>query len=202
MARPLRVQAAGAIYHVTARGNRRADIFRSAADYELYLALFARVCERFDWDVFGYCLMPNHVHLVIRTREANIAAGMQRLHGMYAQFFNWRYGLDGHLFGGRYKTKLIRTEAHAFETARYVVLNPVRANLCAHPGKWRWSSYRAAAGLSPKPRFLDLDWLLEQFGLADKRHQVASTLSGRRSPTRSSWTSHGHTAPATRSAVR
>jgi putative transposase len=159
MARPLRVQVAGGIYHVTARGNRRQETFRSDADYLLYLALLARVCERFKWEVFAYCLMPNHVHLVIRTREANLAAGMQRLHGVYAQCFNQRYGLDGHLFGGRYKSKLIASEGHAFATGRYVVLNPVRAGLCAHPAEWRWSSYRAAAGLAPRPRFLNVRWL-------------------------------------------
>ena len=161
--RPLRVQAPGAIYHVVARGNRRQDVFRSEADYKLYLSLLERVCERFDWDVFAYCLMPNHVHLVLRTRKANIAAGMQRLHGIYGQAFNARYELTGHLFQGRYGTRPIASEGHAFEVGRYVVLNPVRARLCVHPAEWPWSSYRATAGLVRPPRFLRTSWLLRQF---------------------------------------
>ena len=162
VARPLRLQFPGPIYHVTARGNRRQDIFRSEADCLLYLALLARVAERFEWEVFAYCLMPNHVHLVLRTRHANIARGMQRLHGLYAQFFNERHGLTGHLFQGRYHSEVVRTERHAIALARYVVANPVRAELCAHPSEWRWSSYprdrgpRAATavprrGVDPRP---------------------------------------------------
>ena len=161
--RPLRIQAAGAIYHVVARGNRRQEIFRSDADYELYLALLERVCKRFEWEVFAYCLMPNHVHLVLRTRKANIAAGIQRLHGLYAQAFNGRYDVTGHLFQGRYGTGMVESERHAFAVGRYAVLNPVRANLCVHPAEWRWSSYRATAGLARAPRFLRTEWLLRQF---------------------------------------
>ena len=164
MARPLRLQIAGAIYHVTARGNRREDIFRSTDDFAFYLALLARVAERFEWDVYAYCLMPNHVHLVLRTRHANIAAGMQRLHGIYAQAFNERHGVTGHLFEGRYHTKLVTSERHAIAVGRYIVLNPVRARICRHPAQWRWSSYRATAGLAPRPRYLDMSLTLHRFG--------------------------------------
>jgi putative transposase len=107
--------------------------------------------------------MPNHVHLVVRTRLPNIAQGMQRLNGMYAQFFNERHGFSGHLWQGRYGARMIETESHALEVARYVVLNPLRAGLCAHPADWPWSSYRATAGLAPRPRFLDTAWTLRYF---------------------------------------
>ena len=107
--------------------------------------------------------VPNHVHLVLRTRHPNIAKGMQRLNGLYAQFFNERYGLTGHLWQGRYGSKIVETESHALQVARYVVMNPVRAALCAHPWQWPWSSYRATAGLEPR-RFVDTEWTLRQLG--------------------------------------
>jgi putative transposase len=173
MARPLRLQLAGGIYHVTARGNRRQRIFRSEADFLLYLDILDRVAERFEWEVYAYCLMPNHVHLVFRTKHANIAQGMQRLHGLYAQFFNERHGLTGHLFQGRYHSELVKTERHALAVARYVVANPVRAGLCIHPAEWPWSSYRATAGLVRPPRFLDTAWLLGHLSPDPSRARAA-----------------------------
>jgi putative transposase len=187
MPRPLRIQAPGAIYHVYARGNRRDDIFRSDSDYALYLTLLERVCARFGWEVFAYCLMPNHVHLVLRTRHPNIAAGMQRLHGIYAQMFNARYALTGHLFQGRYGTRMVVSERHALTVGRYVVTNPVRAGLCLHAAEWRWSSYRATAGGARRPRFLNTRWLLSQLGgaaAAARAAYVAFVAGAARSPPR------------------
>ncbi len=159
-----RLQLAGGIYHVMSRGNRRAEIFRSEPDYVLFLALLSRASREFRWDVFAYCLMPNHFHIVMRTRDANVAGGMQRLKGVYAELFNGRYGLDGHVFQGRYKSVLVTTEPHALELARYVVLNPVRAGLCLDLCEWRWSSYRPTAGLVAPPTFLNRGWVLGHFG--------------------------------------
>jgi hypothetical protein len=94
----------------------------------------------------------------------NLSRGMQRLNGTYAKYFNERYGLSGHVFQGRFHSVLVEREEHLLELARYLVLNPVRAGLCPHPGEWRWSSYRAMTGSERAPRFLAADWLVGLFG--------------------------------------
>ena len=162
MARPLRVEFEHALYHVHARGNERASIFRDDRDRSWLLSGLAQVVERYDWICHSYCLMGNHFHLMVETPHANVSLGMRQLNGVYAARFNRRHGRVGHLFEGRFKAWLVQRDAYALGVARYIVLNPVRAGLCAHPGQWRWSSYRAAAGLEPAPQFLHIDWLLEQ----------------------------------------
>src|SRR5438874_2291483 len=144
MARPRRLQVAGGFFHVTARGNRRQPVFTDDVDVERFLAILAEVAARYGWRVHAYCLMTNHYHLLVETPEANLSAGFHRLNFLYAQWFNRRHGLDGHLFQGRFHSVLIERQEHLIELARYIVLNPVRAGLCGHPGEWRWSSYRAA----------------------------------------------------------
>jgi REP-associated tyrosine transposase len=108
--------------------------------------------------------MGNHVHLLIEIREENRSEGMQWLLGRYAQDFNWRHGLDGHLFQGRFKSETVTSQRHLLELSRYIVLNPVRAGLRASAADWPWSSYRAAVGAVAAPSFLTVDWLLEHFG--------------------------------------
>ena len=104
--------------------------------------------------------MPNHYHLVLAATHDQLSAGMRRLNGRYAQRFNRSHGLDGHLFQGRFNVRVIESERHLLEAVRYVVLNPVRAGLCEHPRQWRWSSYRALAGLARVPGFLERSWVL------------------------------------------
>jgi REP element-mobilizing transposase RayT len=164
MARPLRVQVAGGFFHVTARGNRRQPIFMDNVDVERFIAILAEVAARYGWRLHAYCLMTNHYHLLVETPEANLSAGFHRLNFLYAQWFNRRRGLDGHLFQGRFHSVLIERQEHLVELARYIVLNPVRAGLCRHPGEWRWSSYRAVAGRARPAPFLTVAWLLDQFG--------------------------------------
>lgn len=159
VARRNRIQAPGAIYHAGTRGIREMPIFLDTDDRLRFMALLADVVERFEWRCEAYCLMGNHYHVALRTPDANIGDGMHRLNGMYAQAFNRRHGFKGHLFEERYWTTLVETDEHRFEVMRYVVLNPVRARICSLPHQWPWSSYRATAGLDPKPQFLDLRWL-------------------------------------------
>lgn len=163
MPRPPREQLSNGIYHVFSRGNRRQVIFRADPDYALFVSLLGRVATRLGWLCHAYCLMPNHFHLVLTTPDANLSYGMQRLSGSYAQLFNEHHGVEGHLFQGRFHSVRIERNEHLLEVARYVVLNPVRARLCAHPGDWRWSSYRATVGLERPPRGLSAAWLLGQF---------------------------------------
>jgi putative transposase len=162
--RPLRLRPAGGIFHITARGNRRQAIFLADADRERFLRLLENVVARFAWICHAYCLMDNHVHLLVETPQGNLSDGMQQLLGQYAQAFNRRHDVDGHLFQGRFDSKLVQSNWHLLELARYIVLNPVRAGMRVAAGDWPWSSYRAAAGEIRAPRFLTLDWLLGQFG--------------------------------------
>ena len=158
------MQIAGGVYHVTARGNRRQAIYSDTRSRERFLFVLDDVVTRMRWRVHAYCLMTNHYHLLVETLDPNIGRGMERLNGIYARWFNWRHGYAGHLFERRYHDELVERDAHLFELARYIVLNPVRAKLCAHPAEWKWSSYNAAVANIEPPSFLTLDWLLAQFG--------------------------------------
>jgi putative transposase len=164
MPRRPRIEAAGATHHVTSRGNRRQPIYADALDRRRYLALLGDVVSRCRWRCFGYCLMTNHVHLIVETPEPNLGLGMHRLNTLYAQWFNWRWDLDGHLFQGRFGSELVESEWHMLEATRYVVLNPVRAGICRLPPQWPWSSYRALTGQRRAPAFLAVDDLLAYFG--------------------------------------
>jgi putative transposase len=164
MPRAPRVQIAGATYHVTARGNRRECIFLDDRDRAWFLAILAAVVRRTHWRCLAYCLMPNHVHLVLETPEPNLSDGMQRLSGRYARVFNDRHGFWGHLFGSRFGSELVTSERHALEVSRYVVLNPVRGGLAIAPNVGRWSSYAATAGLRRPERFLAVERVLRDFG--------------------------------------
>lgn len=164
MARPLRLEFAGALYHVTSRGDRREDIFLNDEDRHEWLAVLALVCDRFNWVVHAYCQMTNHYHLLVETVEGNLSQGMRQLNGLYTQGFNRRHDMVGHLFQGRYKAILVQKEAHLLELSRYVVLNPVRAKMVNLPEDWVWSSYAACVNDQFAPPWLDTDWLLTQFG--------------------------------------
>ena len=163
MARPLRLEFEGAIYHLTSRGNASDAIFFGDRDREEFLKILGKVIERYGWICHAYCLMSNHYHLLIETPEANLSQGMRQLNGIYTQWVNRRHNRTGHVFQGRFKSILVQKESHLLELARYVVLNPVRAGMVSSPRKWRWSSYCATAGHCEVPGFLTVDWLLLQF---------------------------------------
>jgi len=164
MARPLRVEFDGAIYHVTSRGNAREDIFDDDGDRKMFLEVLGKVVNRFNWLCHAYCLMDNHYHMVIETPQANLSKGMRQLNGLYTQVYNRRHRTVGHLFQGRYKAVLIQKESHLLEVCRYVVLNPVRAKATQRVEQWKWSSYGGTAGLGKSPPWLAVDWVLSQFG--------------------------------------
>jgi putative transposase len=150
MARELRNEEAGAIHHVFARGNRRQLVFLNDGDRRIYLAMLRSVVERCRWMSLAYCLMDNHLHLLIETPDPNLGDGMRRLHGAYAQTFNRRHGCVGHLFQGRYGAERVTSDAQLVTTLRYIALNPVAAGLCEDARDWRWSSYALLVrGLTP-----------------------------------------------------
>lgn len=164
MSRALRLEYAGALYHVTSRGDRREDIYEDDRDRINFLNLFGEVCERYNWECHCYCLMSNHYHLVVETPDGNLSHGMRQLNGVYAQTFNKRHNRVGHVFQGRYKAILVEKEAYLLELSRYVVLNPVRARMVDQVEQWPWSSYRASVNEAQKPIYLDIDWILSHFG--------------------------------------
>lgn len=171
MARPLRLEYRGAVYHVTSRGNARRDIVHDDRDRMLFLGRLAHVIDRFNWRCHAYCLMDNHYHLLIETPQPNLSQGMRQLNGTYTQAINRRHRRGGHLFQGRFTAILVEKEAHLLELCRYVVLNPVRAKLVTHPRLWAWSSYRETAGERPRPTWLETDWILGQFGRTQRDAQ-------------------------------
>lgn len=142
------------------------------SDRELFLDILGRVVGRFGWLCHAYCLMDNHYHLLVETPKPNLTLGMRQLNGVYTQSFNRRHRRVGHLFQGRYKAVLVEKEAHLLELCRYVVLNPLRARVKKRADQWRWSSYRATAGLAPVSPFLTVDWVLRQFGTRKQQAQA------------------------------
>ena len=164
MARPLRIEYEGAVYHITSRGNARERIFLTDSDCIEFLDVLGHVVARFGWICHAYCLMSNHYHLLIETPSPNLSRGMQLLNGVYTQRFNRAMQRSGHIFQGRFKAILVERESHLLELARYVVLNPVRAKAAPSACAWPWSSYRATAGQVEAPEFLTIDWILSQFG--------------------------------------
>jgi REP element-mobilizing transposase RayT len=133
MARPLRIEFANALYHVTSRGNERRDIFRTEQDRETFLRFLGIAVRRFGWSLTAWVLMTNHFHLVIRTPQPNLSRGMHWLNSTYVNWFNRTHGRCGHLYQGRFKAFFVDGESYFAEVLRYVVLNPVRANMCERP---------------------------------------------------------------------
>jgi len=189
MSRPLRLELAGGLYHVTSRGDGREDIYLSDADRVAWLDVLGQVCKRFNWVCHAWCQMTNHYHILIETPETNLAQGMRQLNGVYTQRFNRAHSRVGHVFQGRYKAILVERDSYLLELARYVVLNPLRARMVVRLEDWPWSSYPAACGQAPAPEWLQTDWILAQFGRAHAtaiRKYVEFVHEGARLP--SVWT--------------
>jgi REP element-mobilizing transposase RayT len=181
MARPLRIEYPGALYHVTARGNGRAEIILDDGGRAGFLEILAAMVSRFGWLVHAYCLMDNHYHLLMETPEANLGHGMRQLNGIHTQRLNRAHGRTGHVFEGRYKSILVEKERHLLELSRYVVLNPVRAGMVGEAGDWRWSSFLATAGEVETPDWLHTGALLALFsggGIEARRAYARFTAEG------------------------
>lgn len=163
MARQLRLEFAGGLYHLTARGNAQAAIYQDNDDRKLFLDLLGREIDQQGWLCYAYCLMDNHYHLLIETPEANLSKGMRRLNQVYTQAFNRRHGRVGHVLQGRYKSIVVDKDNYFLELSRYIVLNPVRAGMVKAAQEWSWSNYRATAGMIVSPAWLQVKPVWKQF---------------------------------------
>ncbi|MFA6031036.1 MAG: transposase [Elusimicrobiota bacterium] len=166
MARALRINQAGLFYHVTARGNNKQSIFTTEEDYGLYLELLADACQRYSLQAHAYCLMENHLHLLLRTLKANMSEAIEWLNGRYARLFNLGHSHIGHVFQRRFWSECIWDEAYLHEVGRYIHMNPVRAGIVETPEAYRWSSFREYLQSGSKG-FIRKDELLSIYAGAD-----------------------------------
>ncbi|HUP65413.1 MAG TPA: transposase, partial [Thermoanaerobaculia bacterium] len=167
MSRQLRIDFPGAIHHITSRGNERRVIYRDDRDRRRFLEILEEVVTLRRWILHAWVLMSNHYHLLIETPEIGLSRGMKRLNETYAMWFNTRHHRVGHLFQGRFKSILVERESHLLELTRYIVLNPVRCHAVKYAGDWQWSNYRATAGLTKAPSWLETESTLSKFGTGD-----------------------------------
>jgi REP-associated tyrosine transposase len=154
----------GAVHHVYVRGVARSIIAVDDVDFERSLFLLGRTVARFEITCQGWCFLPNHFHLLVTSELGNLSKAMQWFNSGMAQTFNKRHERTGHLYQGRFGSRLIVSQKHFLELARYLPLNPVRAALCGAPADWQWSSYAATAGLETPPWFLNAGTVVESFG--------------------------------------
>ena len=172
MARKARVHFEGAFYHVIARGNKGAKLFKFAQDYKLYLRFLKEYKKRYPFLLYSYVLMPTHVHLLLEVQEAPLSKIMQSLQFRYTRHYNLRYRTWGHLFQGRYKAILCEKDPYFLELSAYIHLNPVRAGLEEDPLDYPWSSYKAYAS-GATDDLLDQRFLLVQFSKVPFRARKA-----------------------------
>ncbi len=171
MARPLRIEYEGALYHVLSRGNNQQNIFLADSDRQGFLKVLGEMAERFDADIFAYVLMENHYHLLLRTNQANLSKSMQWLGTTYTTRFNLTHSRSGHLFQGRYKSILVEDDAYLMQLSCYIHRNPLRAGIVRRLMDYRWSSYPAYAYERRHPDWLNTAFILSQFKTKD-RHRV------------------------------
>lgn len=137
-----RVWYPGAEYHITTRGNRKTPLFYDAQDRHIYLKYLSETRTEFSFDLYSYCLMTNHIHLQLKSHDTHIQQIMKKLNHRYAYYFNRKYDFIGHVFQGRYFSKLVESPAYQLDVSKYIHLNPVHADLATLPSLYEWSSYR------------------------------------------------------------
>jgi len=162
MPRPPRFEMAGCLYHVTTRSASRRSILPDAGAREELIRLVGATSRRHQWNCHAYCVMTTHYHLLVTIREETLSRGMQWLNGLYGAWFNETRAGHGHVFGARFKSVPIMSDAHLLWLVSYIAMNPVAAGLCRSPEDWKWSSYRALIGKGPRS-FLEVNSLLRLF---------------------------------------
>ncbi len=167
MPRRLRVWSPGMMYHITARGNRRGTLFHDSHDYKRYLLNLSLLKDSHHFLLHAYCLLPNHLHLLLETNQTPLSKSMHQLQTNYAKYYNHRYKKEGHVFEKRYYSDPIRDQAHFFQVSKYIHRNPVEAGLTGTVAEYRWSSGRdyaeTPAYLHPQHPFLTFTRTLDAF---------------------------------------
>ena len=196
MARKPRIEFEAAFYHVITRGNQRQRVFNDRDDYERYLKILGNYKIQYDYILYAYVLMSNHVHLLIETKEKPLSRILQGINQSYTIYFNKRYGMVGHLFQGRYKAILCKKNAYLLSLVKYIHLNPVRARMVKSLDEYPWSSPRYYIGRVKNEWIVDTEQVLKMFsedrgrarrlyrdymgeGEGVKREDVYSTVSQR-----------------------
>jgi putative transposase len=196
MARKPRIEFEGAFYHVITRGNQRQRVFKDRDDYERYLKILGNYKIQYDYILYAYVLMSNHVHLLIETKEKPLSRILQGINQSYTIYFNKRYGMVGHLFQGRYKAILCEKDAYLLSLVKYIHLNPIRARVVKSLDEYPWSSHRYYIGTVKNEWIVDTEQVLKMFsedrgrsrrlyrdymeeGEKIKREDVYSTVSQR-----------------------
>lgn len=170
MSKKKRLWQQGAIYHITTRGNHRNDIFRDEEDFQMYLSILENnliYYSYLNYILVSYCLMDNHVHLMVKTDKEPLKRFMCRLNSMYTKYFNKKYNYIGHLFQATYFSELIEDDIQMLETSRYIHLNPVKANMVEIPEEYKWSSYNMLIG-NAKEKLINSEILLKYFKYDDR----------------------------------
>ncbi|WP_291636092.1 transposase, partial [Clostridium sp.] len=168
MSTPKLIWYEGAIYHITTRGNNKNDIFKDEEDFKAYLTTLGEALIYYshtNYELVAYCLMDNHVHLIIKTGEEPLTRIMRRINSIYTKYFNRKYNYIGHLFQAKYFSKLIESDKQILEASRYVHLNPVKAKMVSIPEKYQWTSYRMFIG--EKSKLVNTEIILSYFKYSD-----------------------------------
>ena len=162
MGRSSRLYIEGGLYHIVTRGNNRKAIFKEDSDYSSFLSTLLQLKQKSSFNLYAYCLMPNHFHLLMDVKSKSTSEVMQRLLTAYTKYFNKKYKKTGHLFQGRYKAIICEKDSYLLELVRYIHLNPYRAGLARKPADWKWSGHKEYLGLSNK-KLIDIGEVLGMF---------------------------------------
>jgi putative transposase len=166
MARPLRAEHEAAVYHILSKGNRAEYIFDSDEDKEYFLDVIKRAADRYQLEVYAYCIMGNHYHLLMGAPLGVLSKAMHTIQSAYGSHMRRERKLIGHVFAGRYKSLCVEKESYLHELSRYIHLNPVRAAVVSSPEEYRWSSYGSYINKEKTLDWLKTDWLLQQYGVS------------------------------------
>jgi putative transposase len=164
MGRPLRLIDPEWIYHVTCRGNNRGRVVYDRRDYECFVSELDKAATRYEWDVFSWCLLDNHHHVLLRTPKHGFSEGFREMNGNHSRRTNHRHGRSDHSFRNRPAVTPIAGDAHLIQSVLYIARNPIEAGLVRTAAAWQWGSYRALVGMEPAPPWLVVDEVLGLFG--------------------------------------
>ncbi|MEW6407060.1 MAG: transposase [Patescibacteria group bacterium] len=174
MPRPERISLEGFVYHVINRGNNRQDVFKDNDDFTAYLEIIKRFKTKYQFKLYAYCLMNNHVHLIIEPTKPNtLSKIVQSITLSHIRLYHYKYKSSGHIWQGRFKNPLIQTDEYLLECIKYIELNPVRANIVSKPEDYLWSSYRFHSLGEDKNKLLDSDPTFLSLANTDKTRQKA-----------------------------